>query len=101
MEYRLGTDNHIKARGETVELTCPQCGKKGHFGVFSNFERRIAVKLPLPLECQTVYFLVCPNCAAVFGVDEQKGDDFKKGSTLSIGNFDLKDLKPFKPEKQA
>ena len=59
MEYRLGTDNRIKARGETVELTCPQCGKKGHFGVFSNFERRIAVKLPLPLECQTVYFLVC------------------------------------------
>ena len=49
MEYRLGTDNRIKARGETVELTCPQCGKKGHFGVFSNFERRIAVKLPLPL----------------------------------------------------
>lgn len=46
MEYRLGTDNRIKARGETVELTCPQCGKKGHFGVFSNFERRIAVKLP-------------------------------------------------------
>lgn len=101
MEYRLGTDNRIKARGETVELTCPQCGKKGHFGVFSNFERRIAVKLPLPLECQTVYFLVCPNCAAVFGVDEQKGDDFKKGSPLSIGNFDLKGLKPFKPEKQA
>ncbi len=56
MEYRLGTDNRIKARGETVELTCPQCGKKGHFGVFSNFERRIAVKLPLPLECQPVYF---------------------------------------------
>lgn len=101
MEYRLGTDKHIKARGETVELTCPQCDKKGHFGVFSNFERRIAVKLPLPLDCQTVYFLVCPNCAAVFGVDEQKGDDFKKGSPLSIGNFDLKDLKPFKPEKEV
>ena len=48
-----------------------------------------------------MYFLVCPNCAAVFGVDEKKGDDFKKGSPLSIGNFDLKDLKPFKPEKQA
>ena len=43
MEYRLGTDNRIKARGETMELTCPQCGKKGHFGVFSNFERRIAI----------------------------------------------------------
>lgn len=68
MEYRLGTDNRIKARGETVELTCPQCGKKGHFGVFSNFERRIAVKLPLPLECQTVYFLVCPNCAAMVSI---------------------------------
>ena len=54
MEYRLGTDNRIKARGETVELTCPQCGKKGHFGVFSNFERRIAVKLPLPLDRKSV-----------------------------------------------
>lgn len=34
MEYRLGTDNRIKARGETVELTCPQCGKKGIWRVF-------------------------------------------------------------------
>lgn len=34
MEYRLGTDNRIKARGETVELTCPQCGKKGILACF-------------------------------------------------------------------
>lgn len=61
MEYRLGTDNRIKARGETVELTCPQCGKKGHFGVFSNFERRIAVKLPLPWNAKRCTFWCVPT----------------------------------------
>lgn len=96
MEYRLGTDLRIKSRGETEELVCPECGKKVRFGVFSNFERRIAAKLPLPLNCQTVYFLICPECASVFGVDETKGDSFKRGQKLSIGNFDLKNLKPFK-----
>lgn len=68
--------------------------------MFSNFERRIAVKLPLPPGMPNGVLLVCPNCAAVFGVDEQRAM-ISKGSPLSIGNFDLKDLKPFKPEKQA
>lgn len=95
MEYRLGNSIRVKSRGDTVELVCPDCGKKVQFGVFSNFERRLAPKLTL-LDCQTVYFLVCPECAGVFTVDEAKGDSFKKGEKLSIGNFDLKTLKEFK-----
>lgn len=98
MEYRLGTDLRIKSRGETDPLTCPSCGKKVKFGVFSNYERRYAFKFPIPLDCHTVYFLVCPSCASVFGVSEECGDSFKKGEKLSIGNFDLKQLKPFRPE---
>lgn len=95
MEYRLGNSLRIKSRGDTVELTCPKCKEKVQFGVFSNFERRLAPKITL-LDCNTVYFLVCPECAAVFTVDETKGDSFKKGQKLSIGNFDLKMLKEFK-----
>ncbi|MDD6728620.1 MAG: hypothetical protein PUE08_05300 [Eubacteriales bacterium] len=97
MEYRLGTSLRVKSRGETVELTCPNCKKKVNFGVFSNLERRFVPKVTL-LDCNTVYFLVCPECASIYTVDEAKGDSFKKGQKLSIGNFDLKTLKKFKPE---
>ena len=95
MEYRLGNSLRVKSRGDTVELTCPNCDKKVQFGVFSNYERRLAPKITL-FDCNTVYFLVCPECASVYTVDESKGDSFKKGQKLSIGNFDLKTLKEFK-----
>lgn len=95
MEYRLGNSVKVKSRGDTVGLTCPNCNKNVQFGVFSNFERRLAPKITL-LDCNTVYFLVCPECASVFTVDETKGDNFKNGEKLSIGNFDLKTLKEFK-----
>lgn len=95
MEYRLGNSLRIKSRGETLELTCPHCNKNVNFSVFSNYERRLAVK-PTLLDCNTVYFLICPECASVFTVDEAKGNSFKKGEKLSIGNFDLKTLKEFK-----
>lgn len=94
MEYRLGNSLRVKSKGESLELTCPSCGKKVHFGVFSNMDRRLAAKITL-LDCKTVYFLVCPECAGVFTVDESKGDSFKKGQKLSIGNYDLKPLKEF------
>jgi uncharacterized protein with PIN domain len=97
MEYRLGNSYKVKSRGDTVELTCPNCNKEVKFGVFSNFERRLAPKITL-LDCQTVYFLICPNCASIYTVDEVKGDSFKKGQKFSIGNLDLKTLKEFKKE---
>ena len=62
MEYRLGNSKWVHQRGETVELVCPNCHNKVNFGVFSNLERRLAVK-PTLLDTQTVYFLVCPECA--------------------------------------
>ncbi len=95
MEYRLGNSLRVKASGDTLELTCPNCKQKVQFGVFSNYERRLAPKITL-LDCSNVYFLVCPGCAAVYTVDRPKGDCFKKGEKLSIGNFDLKTLKEFK-----
>lgn len=97
MEYRLGNSKRVHQRGETVELVCPNCHNKVNFGVFSNFERRLAVK-PTLLDTQTVYFLVCPECASVYTVEEARGKAFQKGEKLSIGNFDLKSLKKFKSE---
>ena len=90
MEYRLGNSKWVHQRGETVELVCPNCHNKVNFGVFSNFERL--------LDTQTVYFLVCPECASVYTVEEARGKAFQKGEKLSIGNFDLKSLKKFKSE---
>ncbi|MCH5321445.1 MAG: hypothetical protein J1E36_06750 [Eubacterium sp.] len=95
MEYRLGNSLRVKSRGDTVELTCPNCNKNVQFGVFSNFERRFAPKITL-LDCKTVYFLVCPKCASIYTVDEKKGDSFKKGEKVSIESIDLKTLQEFK-----
>lgn len=95
MEYRLGNSIRVKSSGDTVELTCPNCNNKVQFGVFSNYERRLAPKITL-FDCRNVYFLVCPECASIFTVDEAKGNSFKKGEKLSIGNFDLKTLTQFK-----
>lgn len=95
MEYRLGNSLRIKSRGETLETICPKCRKTVNFGIFSNFERRIVPKITL-LDCNTVYFLVCPECAGIFTVDQQKGDEFKSGNKFAITDTDLTELKEFK-----
>ena len=95
MDYRLGNNKKIKSLGETVELTCPQCENKVNMSVFSNSELTITAELPY-VSTGNVYFLVCPSCGALYGVNEDKGNTFKKGEKLSIGNYDLKELKSFK-----
>lgn len=95
MEYRLGNSLRVKSIGETEIIECPSCKKKVSFSMFSNFERRLAPKITL-LDCNTVYFLICPECASIYTVDEAKGDCFKKGERLSVGDFDLKPLEEFK-----
>ena len=94
MEYRLGNYRRIKSNGDTVTLTCPKCNHKVNMGVFSNAETRLTAELPFVTKGD-VFFLVCPECAGVFGVDETKGKNFTKGEKLAIGNFDLKELKHF------
>ncbi len=99
MEYGLGNYKKIMSCGETVELTCPKCKNKVNMSVFSNGEFRLSAKLPL-FNAGDVYFLVCPKCSALYGVDESKGINFKKGEKLSIGNYDLKELKSFDVQNQ-
>lgn len=99
MEYRLGTDKRIKDRGTTCDLECPKCKNKVRFQVFTNMDTRLTAKLPL-IDVKTIYFLVCPKCASIFTVDESKGDNFRAGEKLAIGNFDLKNLKEFKNEAE-
>lgn len=97
MEYRLGNSLRIKERGETLETICPNCKKVVKFGMFSNLERRLVPNIKL-VNCSTIFFLVCPECAGIFTVDEQKGDDFKKGNKFAITDTDLMPLKPFRSE---
>ena len=94
MEYRFGNSKKVDSQGETLPLTCPKCGKKGEFGVFSNSETRLKSTLPF-VKKGNVYVLICPNCAGVFTVDAAKGKTFKKGEKLSIGNFDFKEPEKF------
>lgn len=96
MEYRLGNSRKIKSRGNTYELICPNCNKLVQFGIFSNYERRLIAELPL-VDCKTVYFLVCPECSSIYTVDEEIGDEAKKGCKENIDESKLKPLKEFKP----
>ena len=50
--------------------------------------------LPL-VKLENVYFLVCPECASVYGIDSSKGKALKNGEQLAVGNYDLKELKSF------
>lgn len=95
MEYKIGNSRRVKSRGNTYLLNCPHCSKLVEFGVFSNYKRELVPWLPL-IDCNTVYFLICPNCASVFTVDENVGDDFKSGNREDISEKDLKELKEFK-----
>ena len=94
MEYKLGNGKKIKEACETCELTCPKCNKKTVMSMYSNGNTDIVSSFPF-VESSTVYFLVCPECASVYGVDEEKGKMLKKGEALAVGNFDLKELKEF------
>ena len=95
MEYRIGKDKRISDIGQTDTLVCPKCKNKVKFSVFSNKDLNLLTKLPL-LKIQDVFFLVCPECAGVFGVNNSKGKEFKKGEPLAIGNYDLTELEQFK-----
>ena len=95
MEYRLGTALKIKDSGETLALTCPKCGEKVEFRVFSNSETRLDSSFPF-VNMGNVYFLICPKCAGIFTVDRKKGKSFDKGLKTSILDIDLKTLKEFK-----
>ena len=95
MEYRLGNSKKIHSQGETAPLVCPHCQNSVNMAVFTNSDSRLIAELPL-IKTGKVYFLVCPSCSSVFGVDEAKGKTFKKGEKLAIGNFDLKELQEFR-----
>lgn len=96
MEYRLGNSRKIKTKGKEVCLVCPNCNKETAFGLFSNLERKIVIK-PNLLDLKKVYFLVCPNCAAIYTVDEEIGNEFVKYN-VPINPEELTRLKEFKPE---
>lgn len=94
MEYKLGKDRRIIEQGQTVEIECPNCKSKVPFSVFTNKDLTLKAQMPL-FQIKEVFFLVCPKCASLYGVDETKGKEFKKGEKLAIGNYDLKELKQF------
>lgn len=96
MKYRFGNSAKINDQGLTSELTCPDCGKKVEMTVFTNSEGRLDSVFPF-FKTGNIYILVCPNCASVYTVDEDKGKVFKKGEKLAIGDFDLKEPEKFEP----
>lgn len=95
MEYRLGNSKRINDKGLTTEIKCPNCEKQVQFGVFSNFEARLAVKATL-FDLDNVYFLVCPECASIYTVDRAFTRGHRKKDLLDIHSRDLEQLKEFK-----
>ena len=81
MEYKIGNSNKIDSIGESVEITCPKCNQKTNFSVFSNLDTRFIPKFPL-IYSKNVYFLVCPKCSAVFGIDDQTEIYSEKAKSL-------------------
>ncbi len=94
MEYKFGNSLKVFEQGQTNELTCPNCNKKVEMAVYSNPEGRLDSKFPF-YKKGDVYILICPECATVYTVDEDKAKLFKKGEKLAIGDFDLKEPKKF------
>lgn len=94
MDYKLGNSKYIKALGVTQKIKCPKCENEVQLSVFSNFEARAIPKLPL-VKTGNVYFLVCPKCSALYGVDENNGKTFKQGCEFAILQGDLKELKEY------
>lgn len=95
MQYRLGNSLRIKEKAQTEEIECPKCKNRVKFKMFSNMDIRLISEYPV-LDPHTVYFLVCPKCAAVYTVEEDLGDELAKGEKRAVGDFDLKELKEFK-----
>ena len=94
MEYRLGNAKKIEAHGETEPLICPHCEKRVKMSLFSNGETTLIARFPI-VQNGKVFFAVCPECSAVFGVEERAGKAFIKGAPLALGNYDLKELEQF------
>lgn len=96
MEYRLGNSRKIKVKDRELKLVCPECKQEVSFGIFSNLERKLVLK-PNLLDLNNIYFLVCPNCAAIYTVEEEIGNEFVKYN-VPINPEELTRLKEFKPE---
>lgn len=94
MDYRFGNSNKVNEQGTTNELICPKCGKKVEMSVFTNSEGKLDASFPF-FKSGNVFILVCPECASVYTVDRDKGELFKKGEKLAIGDFDLKEPEKF------
>lgn len=94
MDYKLGNSKYIKALGETQEICCPKCKNNVKLSVFSNFEARAIPKLPL-VKTGNIYFLVCPSCSAIYGVDSNNAKAFKNGTEYAILQGDLKELEEY------
>lgn len=94
MDYKLGNSKYLNEHGETEKICCPKCNNKVKLSVFSNFEARAIAKLPL-IKTSNVYFLVCPKCSAVYGVDANNAKAFKNGSKFAIMQGDLKELEEY------
>ncbi len=97
MEYRLGNALKIKDKGVLPEdIECPECKKSVRFSVFSNIETRLDAETII--KSRNVFFLICPECASVFTMDENLGKSLKKKDTV-VWTSDLLKLEKFKPNE--
>lgn len=94
MEYRLGNFKKVKTTGKSVSTICPKCDSQIDTQLFYNGCLRLKSDFPL-LDGENIYFLVCPHCSAIHGVNSQLGNKIARGKVTSVDKAELKELQPF------
>lgn len=79
-----------KDNGSSNEVVCPKCAKAVCMRLFESTDYSLAASFIG--KDRNTYFAVCPECAAVFGVNENYIEEKQKGTACFMTESDLKDL---------
>ena len=78
-------------QGETNALHCPACGKEVRLQLFATDDKSLFSTLMKKSSALT--FAVCPECSAVFNVNESYLEARESGTTVFLEEKDLTPLK--------
>ncbi len=75
-----------KSHGKSNRVPCPSCKKEVCFSLFENVDLSPVAAL---LKKQGGFFAVCPECAAVFSVNENYIREKESGTVCAMTQSDL------------
>ncbi len=90
MAIKTGEKLITKNHGKSNLVVCPDCGKEVNFSLFENIDLS---SVALFLKKKSGCFAVCPQCAGVFGVNENFIHEKERGTACAMTQSDLEKLK--------